>query len=81
MFWFFSVKYISSLFQRVFLRQLCFLLPSPMHPFLQTLSPFKLGGITEEIALQVFDYYGIIGKKTANIICVCGSAMVVEKRG
>jgi hypothetical protein len=53
----------------------------PMHTFLQNLSSFTLGCINEEVALQVFEYHGIIGKKTDVIICVCGSAMVVKKRG
>jgi hypothetical protein len=54
---------------------------SAMHPFLQNLSSLKLGGITEEIALEVFQHYGIIAKKTDDVTCICGSTMVVVKRG
>jgi hypothetical protein len=53
----------------------------PIHPFVENLSTFKFGAITREIALDIFEYYGIIGKKTDQVICICGSTMIVSTRG
>jgi hypothetical protein len=52
-----------------------------MHPFLQNVSSFKFAPVTEEVALEVFQHYGIIARKTDVVTFVCGATMVVGKKG
>jgi hypothetical protein len=54
---------------------------SSLHPFLVNLSSLKLTSINYEVAVEIMQYYGLIGKKTDYVICLCGSVMNVVKKG
>jgi hypothetical protein len=43
---------------------------SSVHLFLVNLSSLKLTSINYEVALEIVQYYGLIGKKTDDVICL-----------
>jgi hypothetical protein len=54
---------------------------SSVHPFLVNLSSLRLTSINHVVAVEIMQYYGLIGKKTDDVICLCGSIMNVVKKG
>jgi hypothetical protein len=53
---------------------------SSVYLFLVTLSSLKLTSINYEVAVEIVQYYGLIGTKTDDVICLCGSIMNVVKK-
>jgi hypothetical protein len=43
---------------------------SSVHLFLVNLSSLKLTSINYEVAVEIVQYYGLIGKKTDDVICL-----------